>query len=197
MIRVVSMQQRSVLFLVTLGFVMMAVGRQGYAEEVASVYTKIDLAACQVLSAPSAEDSTIGGSWMCTGYQGQPVYVAEGDLRMFVAFGADAANEPAATQTLQQFNTINETLEWRLRGGVPFATILRWFPSGDDGTSSGSVLIVTQLLPGGGTCQIARIDARANKNANVLARQAADALAGQFNCNAPPQVMGNPGSLAN
>lgn len=165
------------------------------ASGITSVYTKIDLAACQSLDVPS-EEGTFGGSWQCSGYQGVPVYVAEGDLRMFVSFGAGADSEPAASQTLPNFNTVNETLEWRLRGGVPFATVLRWFPSLDDGSKTGSVLIVTQLRTGGGTCQIARIDAQANAGANLLARQAADTMAGQFDCSHPPVIIGNPGILA-
>ncbi|MEP3045504.1 MAG: hypothetical protein ABJL55_06250 [Roseibium sp.] len=165
-----------------------------YAADVTSDYSKIQLDKCSLFQPPSADEGTHGGSWQCQGYKGMPIYVAEGDLRMFVSFGVDAPNEPAASQTLPNFNTINETLEWRLRGGVPFATILRWFPSLDDG-SNGSVLIVTQLIPGGGTCQIARVDAQANKNANVMARQAADQMAGSFDCNGQPVILGNPGVL--
>ena len=153
------------------------------------------LDSCPLIEAGDEEEGTFGGAWQCPGYKGAGVYVAEGDLRMFVSFGPDAANEPAAGQTLPNFNTVNETLEWRLRGGVPFATILRWFPSLDEGSRTGSVLIVTQLQPGGGTCQIARIDAQANKNANDLARQAADTMAGSFDCTQPPQILGNPGIL--
>ncbi|WP_208987360.1 hypothetical protein [Roseibium marinum] len=165
------------------------------ATGIASDYTKIRLEACTQISAADAEEGTFGGAWQCAGYKGQPVYVAEGDLRMFVSFGPTAADEPAAGQTLPNFNTVNETLEWRLRDGVPFATILRWFPSVDESGKTGSVLIVTQLRPGGGTCQIARIDAQANKDANVLARQAADTMAGSFDCSNPPAVMGTPGML--
>lgn len=165
------------------------------AESIASDYTKVRLEACRQIAAADTEEGTFGGAWQCPGYKGQPVYVAEGDLRMFVSFGPAAADEPAAGQTLPNFNTVNETLEWRLRDGVPFATILRWFPSVDDSGKTGSVLIVTQLLPGGGTCQIARIDAQANKNANVLARQAADSMAGSFDCSNPPAIIGAPGIL--
>ncbi|MEP4768830.1 MAG: hypothetical protein ABJY83_13060 [Roseibium sp.] len=164
------------------------------AADITSDYTKIQLEKCNLFEPPSTGEGTFGGSWQCQGYQGQPVYVSEGDLRMFVSFGANAQNEPAARQTLPNFNTINDTLEWRLRGGVPFATILRWFPSLDDG-SNGSVLIVTQLRPGGGTCQIARIDAQANRNANVMARQAADQMAGGFDCTGQPIILGNRGIL--
>ncbi|WP_428644602.1 hypothetical protein [Roseibium sp.] len=164
---------------------------------ITSDYTKIELQNCVQFQSPEGveEEGTFGGAWECAGYRGQPVYVAEGDLRMFVSFGPAAEQEPAAEQTLPNFNTVNETLEWRLRDGVPFATILRWFPSLDEGARTGSVLIVTQLLPGGGTCQIARIDAQANKNANVLARQAADSMAGTFDCARQPDIIGNPGIL--
>jgi len=159
-----------------------------------STYTKIQLQNCDQVETASKE-GTFGGAWTCPGYRGQPVYVAEGDLRMFVSFGPFAADEPAATQTLPNFNTVNETLEWRLRNGEAVATILRWFPSLNDGASTGSVLIVTQLRPGGGTCQIARVDAQANRNANAMARRAADALAGQFDCSKEPQILGDPGIL--
>ncbi|MEM9634166.1 MAG: hypothetical protein AAGA50_22750 [Pseudomonadota bacterium] len=164
------------------------------AAEISSTYTKIRLQDCTRIEAAS-EEGTFGGSWECAGFQGQMVYVAEGDLRMFVSFGPSAAQEPAATQTLPNFNTINETLEWRLRNGVAFATILRWFPSLDDSGKTGSVLIVTQLDPGGATCQIARIDAQANKNANVLARNFADRFAGKFECSQGPLIEGTPGIL--
>jgi len=159
-----------------------------------SAYTKIQLQNCTQVETAS-DEGTFAGAWECPGYKDQVVYVAEGDLRMFISFGPFAADEPAASQTLPNFNTVNETLEWRLRGGVPFATILRWFPSLDDGARTGSILIVTQLKPGGGTCQIARIDAQANANANVMAREAADTMAGNFDCSQPPQVLGNPGAL--
>lgn len=160
-----------------------------------STYTKIQLQNCKQIESGSEDEGTFEGAWTCPGYQGQTVYVAEGDLRMFVSFGPFAADEPAATQTLPNFNTVNETLEWRLRNGDAFATILRWFPSLDDGGSTGSILVVTQLKPGGGTCQIAMVDAQANKNANVMAREAADTLAGQFDCAQPPHILGKPGIL--
>lgn len=170
-----------------------ATGTGAVAAEFTSAYTKINLETCTQLE--NAEDEgTFGGSWMCPGFGGLDVFVAEGDLRMFVSFGPDAGNERAAGQTLPRFNTINETLEWRLRDGVPFATILRWFPSLDDGGKTGSVLIVTQLTPGA-TCQIGRIDAQANPGANQMSRDLADTTAGTYDCSVPPMVLGNKGIL--
>lgn len=163
------------------------------AAEVTSAYTKIQYEMCREI-APPDEEGTAGASVLCPGYAGIPVYVAEGDLRMIVSFGANAAEEPVAWQTLPAFNTVNDTLEWRLRNGVPFATILRWFPQSGSDAPVGSVLIVTQLLPGA-TCQIARIDARANKKANEMAREAADRMAGWFDCSQAPVIIGNPGEL--
>ncbi len=168
-------------------------GSSAGAEEITSAYTKIELETCTQLES-AADEGTFGGSWSCPGYEGVQVLVSEGDLRMFVSFGTDAAREPAAGQTLPQFNTINETLEWRLRDGVPFATILRWFPSLDEGRRTGSVLIVTQLKPGA-TCQIGRIDAQANPGANQMSRDLADTVAGTYDCAAPPTVPGNRGIL--
>lgn len=172
-----------------------SVHSEAAAEQVTSTYTKIQLDTCLLQEDPFAQDEgTFGGSWFCNGYTGIPVYVAEGDLRMFVSFGANAMNEPAAGQTLPNFNTINETLEWRLRGGTPFTTILRWFPDKGENGKTGSILIVTQLVPGA-TCQVARADAQANKDANVMARQAANLLAGNFECDQSPVVLGAPGML--
>ncbi|AXS42788.1 hypothetical protein D1F64_21515 [Breoghania sp. L-A4] len=160
-----------------------------------SAYTPLVLEDCTPRQAAGGADGgegTDGGRWICEGYAGIPVYVAEGDLRMFVSFGPDAANEIAASQTLPAFNTINETLEWRLAdrgGGRPYATILRWFPQGFDQATgqpvTSQMLVVTRLgfaLGDGGTCQIAVIDAQAVPDANARARQIADTMARDFDC---------------
>lgn len=165
------------------------------AADITSAYTKLTLDACQWRQPTGEEQEGIdGGKADCPGYAGIPVYVTEGDLRMFVSFGADAENEPAARQTLPNFNTVNDTLEWRLRDGRPFATILRWFPDEGSGGKKGNILVVTRIAPGA-TCQVARVDAQVNANANVLARQAADELAPGFDCSREPVVIGRPGNF--
>ncbi len=112
-------------------FTAVALSAPAAAAENASAYTKIILDQCQQ-QPPDPEDPLQSGVWWCEGYERMPVRVAEGDLRFLVSYGADAANEIAAGQTLPAFNTIGDTLEWRLaRGGDgalhPFATILRFF----------------------------------------------------------------------
>lgn len=146
-----------------------------------SVYTKLltPEANCKELESNPDE----GGSFLsrCPGYGGIAVYVGEGDLRMVVAYGMNAKGEIAYSQTFPAFNTIGETLEWRLKDGKPFATILRWKIDGGPDMPKGEVLVVTQLEEGN-QCWVAMVSANKNKDANELARKAADELAGTVTC---------------
>lgn len=148
-----------------------------------SAYTDLDLEKCENIY---ADEETGSVAWRCKGYEGMNMYVAEGDLRMFVSYGEDAENEFAATRTLPPFNSVNNKLEWRLdiRGAkpVPVATILRFFTAGIDDPEKGSEVLVVTQLGLGKTCHIAYVDAKLNANANVMAREAADNLAGNVDC---------------
>ncbi len=158
------------------------------ADEVESSYTDINLDNCLIMR--SDDFST---SWACPGYKGMPTYVAEGDLRFFVSYGFGADDEQAAEQTLPPFNYIGPRVEWRLSNRTgdwrPFATIIRYFVAGGEGTPEGQVLVVTRIEPDA-TCHVAYIDALANPNANELARQAADEQARDFDCADEPQIIG-------
>lgn len=163
-----------------------------------SAYTDIDLAKCENTY---ADEETGSMAWACTGYDGIPIYVAEGDLRMFISYGEDAANEFAASRTLSPFNAINDKLEWRLdmRGPkpVPVATILRFNTAGIEDPEKGSEVLVVTQLGLGKTCHIAYVDAKLNANANVMAREAADSLAGKVDCTTTEPVwLGKPSDWA-
>lgn len=154
-----------------------------------SAYTKIDLDRCTVLERNEEFGSMV---WRCPGHSGIDVWVADDDARMLVSFGPGAEYQTAASQTLPPFNTIGETLEWRIGPDRrPFATILRWHTSFDDG-STGQVLVVTRLA-GDGVCHVAYIDALVNRDANVLARQAADTMAPGHDCAQGPRIYGKYG----
>ena len=158
-----------------------------FAEDNSSAYTKIDLAACRE-EAPDPDDPLESGTWWCEGYGGMPVMVTEGDLRFMLSYGSDAENERAAGQTMPGFNTIGETLEWRLRRGSdgalhPFATILRYFTDAPNpGERKGQFLVITKLGGPGQICQIGYVDALANPDANAVARAVADNGADDFDC---------------
>ncbi len=51
------------------------------------------------------------------------------------------------------------------------------------------MLVVTQLKPGA-TCHVAYVDARANPDADELARKAADESARDFDCAGEPGFVG-------
>jgi len=144
-----------------------------------SAYTDLNLDECLVLEADD-----FGASWSCPGYKGYPLMVSESDLRFSLAYGFNI--DPSDRwQTLPPFNHLGEKLEWRLSNELgrwmPIATIVRYYTADPEtGEDKGQVLVVTQLVEGN-SCHIAYIDALANKDANELARQAADA-SGDFDC---------------
>lgn len=150
-----------------------------------SAYTEHDIETDETCSI-AFDDTEYGAiGYRCeSGLDGISVWISDFDARMAVSYGPDGGNEMAASQTLPPFNTVGNTIEWRLRDGEAFATILRWYTSVDDsegGMYEGQVLVVTRLGQGN-TCHVARIDALANDDANALAREAADTMAAGFDC---------------
>ena len=121
---------------------------------------------------------------ICPGYDGIDVRVAEGDLRIFVSYGPGAATQTAAYETVPQFNTIGDTLEWRGAKGRRQAG-RRSPPSfASDGmrtTRQGSTLVVTKLGTND-TCHVAYVEASDNPQANEQARAIADQEARSFRC---------------
>jgi hypothetical protein len=162
------------------------------SQAIESAYTKFDAEKnCRHRPGRDVEDY---GTWACPGHDGIGVHLSAGDQRMQVSFGRTARkahNELAGEQSFPGFNSVYEgTVEWRLEPRPngkkrPFATILRWNvrEAGQEGVvaSSGRVLVVTRL-GAGGVCQVGYVDARANPNANELARQIADQHARKFDC---------------
>jgi hypothetical protein len=153
--------------------------------QISSAYTDFDAEKCKHEPGMAEEDY---GTWECPGYAGIPILLSAGDQRMYVSFGDASDDNLAMSQTFPGFND-KGTVEWRATDGKPFATILRWnVMTGKDQekatgpvSPSGSVLVVTRLGPGG-TCQIGYVDARANPDANDLARKIADEHAKDFQC---------------
>jgi hypothetical protein len=155
---------------------------------ITSAYTKIDFQkTCKVLE---EIEEGVSVSMLCEGYKGYGVHFAEGDLRQAVRFGHIDANSNALWQSFGQWNRIGATVEWRLKDGRPQAAILRWFieniddAGSADPTKVGQVLVVSRVAQPEDkqACVAGYIDARANKDANVLARRIADTIAPTFKC---------------
>lgn len=168
-----------------------AAGGHGVTVFQRSVYTTIDLPTC------SRTKTSDGESHICKGLPGYPIYMAEGDLRAFIAASTAPAKSRAAEQTLKAFNTpfkgnaTRAPIEWRIviREGkqVPYAAIIKYYTKNDE--AQGQVFVVMKIA-GAETCHVAYIDAVANPEAIILARQVADEKARNFNCKEPPAIVG-------
>jgi hypothetical protein len=164
-------------------------------QPVKSLYTALDISQCE----PAPGDRSAAAR-LCAGLPGYPVYVAEGCQRTFLSVGQDANKRRAARQTLRAFNTLfdkrgqRSTIEWRfvVRATlpVPYATIVRYFTEGPKG--AGEVLVVTRVTDRE-ACHVAYVDALANPDAIVLAREIADTIARQEQCPVEPVVRGAAG----
>jgi len=158
------------------------------AQTFSSSYTSTAPKDCRTVGKPDENDD--GTARVCPGKAGLVVLISEDDLRETVSVGrnrAAAAREPAAAAWFGPFNSTAHTIEWRAVDGKPFAIIQRWLIADNaDLDKSGRplakpVLAVTRLPPGP-VCHVAYIDGQANRNANEVARQAADEFARDFNC---------------
>lgn len=164
-------------------------------QQVKSLYTVVDLEKCKAVA-----KHPDGNEWLCDGLPGYPVYIAEGDLRIYLSAGPNAAGTRAAKQTLVPLNTVFEggsnrtTVEWRyvIRNDnpVPYAAIVRYFTTSDE--QQGQVLVVTRVT-NTEACHVAYIDALATPDAIVLARRIADENARAFDCNSEPERLGTGG----
>jgi len=90
-------------------------------------------------------------------------------------------------QTIPPFNNLGPKLEWRApnrAGAEPFATIVRYTyqQMTEDGSYSNGQVLVVSRFRNGDSCHVAYIDALANANANVMAREVADKYATAGSC---------------
>ena len=156
------------------------------AQTFSSSYTSTAPKDCRTIGKPENGSTT----QVCPGKSGLVVVISEDDLRQTVSVGPNriaASKEPAAEAWFAPFNSTGNTVEWRAVDDKPFAIIQRWLiADNNDAEKAGSpiskpMLAVTRLPPGP-VCHVAYIDGQANRNANELARQAADEFARDFKC---------------
>jgi hypothetical protein len=157
------------------------------AQTFSSSYTSTAPRDCRTVGKPGDNGST---TQVCPGKSGLVVLLSEDDLRQTVSVGpnrAAASKEPAAEAWFAPFNSTSNTVEWRAVDGKPFAIIQRWLIADNNdldkaGTPTSKPVLAVTRLPPGPVCHVAYIDGQANRNANELARQAADEFARDFRC---------------
>lgn len=167
-------------FIFTLAFI-----SQGLAAQ--SSYTKYDFDKdCDFEQLKDQEDEGMGASAICK-VAGKPdMYFMEGDLRHSVGFGA--------LQRFESFgvwNNTGTTVEWRSDNNGIYGAIFRFYVSnynnktGEfDTGNQGQILMIYKVAKTtrDQTCVVAMVDARANTDANVRARELADTMTNSFNC---------------
>jgi len=180
------------------------------AAEIASTYTKLGFDfnctwdSLDHLTETEREE-LLGNSAVCTGLPGYPIHYSEYDLRQFTAFGNVAA-DARTPASFAQFNRTGDTVEWRMRDGQPFATILRWFIENmspetgmPDDAHTGQVLVISTVAQPANprSCPAGYVDARENSDANAIARRVADEIASSFRCGVDiPVFHGKKGALS-
>jgi hypothetical protein len=158
------------------------------AQTFSSSYTSAAPKDCRTVGKSS--DPNGSARQVCPGKSGLIVLISDDDLRETVSVGpsqASAAKEPAAEAWFAPFNSSAHTIEWRAVDGKPFAIIQRWLIADNDhpdktGNPTTKPMLAVTRLPPGPVCHVAYIDGQANRNANELARQAADQFARDFKC---------------
>jgi hypothetical protein len=157
------------------------------AQTFSSSYTSTAPKDCRTVGKSGDNGST---TQVCPGKSGLVVLISEDDLRQTVSVGPNriaASKEPAAESWFAPFNSTAPTVEWRAVDGKPFAIIQRWLIADNNdldkaGTPTSKPMLAVTRLPPGPVCHVAFIDGQANRNANELARQAADEFARDFKC---------------
>ena len=173
-----------------------------FAQAPASAYSKASGPGCKTKYDREGAE-ILSATTTCKGHGGMAVVIQDIDARIMVSYGARALMEPAASATFGPLNSIGDTIEWRIaqiKGkSAPFATILRWrlAPPDEKGDPKPFDVLVVTRLGTGNVCHVAYVDAQANRDANELARKAADEAARKFRCGADKaQLLGKPGRLA-
>ena len=111
-----------------------------------SIYTSLDTKSCKTI-----EQSDEGTGWYrgeCKGAGGYKLEVTEGDIRQSINVVAPGGKifELGFGQVSSAFSTVGAKAEWRMKGKVPLALIVRFNASNpEDSTKSTSYLVVSKI----------------------------------------------------
>lgn len=149
------------------------------AAEITSAYTPFAIdTTCRTIEA--GDGYVYAGTWSCPGAPGPDLVIASADDREFVGFGANGSRSCSFLKTFHRFNAALSPVEWRMKGGTPFAAIERWRVVMDDEGNTVTWLVVTALKVEE-SCPVHYV-AGSYPEANAAARRAADNLAERFDC---------------
>lgn len=111
-----------------------------------SLYTSTKSRACRTISSNADEGGSYEGE--CTGVGGYKIRLLEGDIRQTINVITPAKKkfELNFWGFYGGFSYVGDKIEWRLKGKVPVAMIVRYTVAGsDDSQKSTSYLMVSKL----------------------------------------------------
>jgi hypothetical protein len=111
-----------------------------------SVYTSTTTKACRTISSNPDEAGSYEGE--CPGVGGYKLRLIEGDIRQTINVIAPNKKkfELEFWSFYGGFSSVGEKAEWRTKGGVPVAMIIRYnVANADDSTKNTSYLIVSKI----------------------------------------------------
>lgn len=135
-----------------------------------SVYTLTNEKACK----PTKESSDEGYVGLCPGVGGYKLILSEGDLRQNIEVVTPSKKEFDLNlwAFYSSFSSVGERIEWRVKGKVPVALIIRFNVADvEDSTKTTSYLMVAKVSK---TSACITDVVEPSKSQNVLARGLAD-----------------------
>lgn len=143
-----------------------------------SVYTPLNLENCELLK---TNEESGGQTFRCNGYQDIALYVTDENGRFDVDAGVPNAEWATAGRP---YNSVGDTVEWRLHDGKPVAAILRYnfMTDGIEPTRTSELAVNAIGREGSPGCLIEWVEADVQPDQNTAARQIADQQAEDFDC---------------
>lgn len=138
-----------------------------------SVYTSTKTSACRTISSDADEGGSYEGE--CNGVGGYKVRLLEGDIRQTINIITPAKKkfELNFWGFYGGFSYVGEKIEWRIKGKVPVAMIVRFNVAGSDDTQKSTSYLMVSKIGAKVSCVTDVILPGADQNA--AARIAADA----------------------
>ena len=148
------------------------------SKRIKSVYTSLDIEKCKVLETYKESG---GRAFRCKGYQDIPLYVTKWGGRFDVDAGVPNSEWTTARRP---YNSIGDTVEWRIHNSKPVAMILRYnfMTDGMYPTRTSELAVTSVGREGSPGWLIEWVKADAQPNQNTAARQIADRQAENFDC---------------
>jgi hypothetical protein len=156
-------------------------GPSVHAQAPESIYTELLKGRCQFISID--EETNEEQVKRCPGHGGAAVLTRASHTNVYLSF---RWSKKRASEDVVSGWSLGDKVEWRgARQGkqfIPYAAIVRVITKDPETLSGGGHVLAVIRIEKQKACLAAGVDVTANKEANALAREAADTFAGTFSC---------------